>query len=329
MAPTGPLLLAPHLVDKPWGGQALAPFGIALPGGRPVGEAWLSAAESTIVTTAAAGRTLGDLVAADPLGTIGARGLRLTRGLPRFPLLIKLLSASEHLSIQVHPSDDTAPAGELGKLEAWHVLAAEPGAVLWLGLADGVSLAAVERAARRGESIAAMIRQVPAVPGMTVVLPPGTVHALGAGVVVYEIQQPSGVTYRLDDWGRLGLDGRPRALHLDASFAVLDPALRPEPLAPVALATPAGTRERLVACPWFSAERFGLDAGAALTLDGAGAPQVITPLTGELTVAADGQAVRCAPGQSVAVLASAGPATLVAHTATTLLRGWLDPDAMR
>jgi mannose-6-phosphate isomerase len=323
--PLGPLLLAPHLVAKPWGGDALARFGIALPPGVPIGEAWLAADDATVLTTTHAGRRLGELVADDPATTIGARGLRTTRGLPRFPLLIKLLAAREPLSIQVHPSDATAPAGGLGKTEAWHVLAAEPGAALYLGLAEGATVAELERLARAGQSTAGLMRRAPAEPGTTYLLEPGTVHALGAGITIYEIQQPSGLTYRLDDWGRVDRDGRPRELHLDASFAVLDPALRPEPLPPVALSSPAGTRTRLVACPRFAAERITLDTDESLMLDGLGAPQVLTPLAGRIAVRAEGQTVECAPGQSVALLADAEPATVTAHQPATLIRGWLDP----
>lgn len=327
MTVTGPLLLAPHLVEKPWGGRELSRYGIDLPPGMPIGEAWLTATESTIVNGEHAARRLGGLVADDPAGTIGERALHLTRGLPLFPLLIKLLSANENLSIQVHPSDENAPSGSLGKTEAWHVLDAAPGAVLYLGLADGATIADLEQCARRGESTAHLIRRVPATPGMTIFQQPGTVHALGAGVVIYEIQQPSGLTYRLDDWGRVDLDGRPRELHLDESFAVLDPFLRPEPIPPRPLPSPAGTRFQLVSCPLFTAERIELDTRESLELSGEGAPQVFTVLEGEIDVAADGTSVDASGGQSVALLAAAGVAQVSAKVPSTIIRGWLDPSA--
>jgi mannose-6-phosphate isomerase len=327
MSIAGPLLLAPHLVEKPWGGRDLTRYGFDLPADVPIGEAWLTASESTIVNGEHAGRRLGDLIVNDPAGTIGERALQLTRGLPLFPLLIKLLSASENLSIQVHPSDENAPAGSLGKTEAWHVLDAAPGAVLYLGLADGATIADLEQLARRGRSTEHLIRRVPATPGMTIFQAPGSVHALGAGVVIYEIQQPSGVTYRLDDWGRVDLDGRPRELHLDESFAVLDPNLRPEPVPPRSLPSPAGTRTQLVSCPLFTAERIVLDTGESLELSGEGAPQVFTPLTGAIAVTAQGVSVAAAAGQSVVLLAATGVAQVTAREPATIMRGWLDPNA--
>jgi mannose-6-phosphate isomerase len=322
---TGPLLLAPHLVEKPWGGDALARFGFSLPQGIPIGEAWLTASESTILNGEHAGRPLGDLIKENPLGAVGERAFGLTHGLPLFPLLIKILSAGEHLSIQVHPSNATAPAGTLGKTEAWHVLDAEPGAVLFLGLDEHASIDELERLARSGQSTAHLMRRVEAIPGITILQAPGTVHALGAGVVIYEIQQPSGITYRLDDWGRVDRNGRPRELHIDESFAVLNPALRPEPLSPVSLPTPVGTRETLVACPHFAADRITLESDESIELDGAGAPQVFTPLSGHISVEADSVSVDAEPGRSIATLAPSSPARVTAKRPSSIIRGWLDP----
>ena len=230
MAAPGPLLLNPFLDEKPWGGRGLARFGFVLPADRPIGEALITGADARVSGGPLDGRTLGEIVAADPIVAIGERGLRLTRGLPLFPLLIKLIDARDDLSIQVHPGNENAPPGSLGKTEAWHVLDAEPGAMLYLGLQEGVDAAELEALARAGRSTAHLMRRMPAVPGSTVLLPHGTVHALGAGVMIYEIQQPSAITYRFDDWGRVDSAGRSRELHLDEGFAVLDPTSRPEPV---------------------------------------------------------------------------------------------------
>ena len=325
MTHSGPLPLLPRLDPKPWGGRRLARFGFALPPDEPIGEALLTAGEAVVASGYHAGRALADLVAADPVGLCGARGLVLTRGMPLFPLLVKLIDAAEPLSVQVHPPDAAAPPGSLGKTEAWHVLDAAPGAVLYLGLNDGIGVAELEALARRGASTAGLLRAVPAVPGETVYLPAGTVHALGAGVLIYELQQPSAVTYRLDDWGRLDAAGRPRALHRDAALDVLDPASRPDPIPPLALPTDAGERTRLVASPWFALERLALPAGASTALSGEGAPQVVTCLAGAGTITTGGDPVAFAAGETVAVPAAAPAATLAATADAVLLRGWLDP----
>lgn len=324
---TGPLLLSPRLDPKPWGGSGLGRFGFDLPTGELIGEALITAAEAIILNAPNTGRTLGDMVGEDPIAAIGQRGLALTRQMPLFPLLIKLIDANQDLSIQVHPTDETAPEGSLGKSEAWHVLHALPGAVLYLGLADGVDPAELETIARRGESTAHLMRSVPATPGMTVYLPAGTVHALGAGVVIYEIQQPSAITYRLDDWGRVDEHGRGRELHLDAGFAALDPDSRPEPLVPRPMPADAGQRARLVTTPFFAAEAITLDAGDELDLRGDGGPQVFTVLAGACRIASGRTEVEVGSGQTVTTLAAAERATITAREPITLLRGMIDAAA--
>lgn len=325
MRPIGPLVLSPRLDAKPWGGHGLARFGFDLPAGERIGEALITIAGARIVGGYHAGRTLGDLVAADPRAMIGERGLKATRGQPRFPLLVKLIDATQNLSIQVHPPDSYAPLGQLGKSEAWHVLDAEAGALLYLGFREGTSLAEVERSVRAGVSIAHLMRTVPAVPGMTVSLRAGAVHALGAGVTIYEIQQPSEITYRLDDWGRVDSAGRSRELHIDESFAVLEAEERPEPIPPVPLPIACGMRERLVLSPLFAAERIFLPDAAEGAFDGEDAPQVFTILAGAIHLTAAESTVLLEAGQSAAIPACSGAATLTARGDCTLFRAWLDP----
>lgn len=327
MPDSEPLLLTPHLDEKPWGGRGLARFGFDLPPAASIGEALLTGSEARVAEGPLAGRTLGEIVAADPPGTIGERGLRVTRGLPLFPLLIKLIDARNDLSIQVHPGDDNAPPGSLGKTEAWHVLEAEPGSWLYLGLQEGVDAAELETLARTGRSTAHLMRRVPAIPGTTVLLPHGTVHALGAGVLIYEIQQPSAITYRFDDWGRVDATGKSRDLHLDEGFAVLKPASRPDPIPPQPLPTNNGRRTLLVRDPRFTAEHFALTEGDEIDLDGAGAPQVLTVLGGDATLSTGGTAVTLGAGVSAVTLAASGPARLTTSTTTTVVRAWLDPEA--
>jgi mannose-6-phosphate isomerase len=323
LAATGPLVLRPHLDAKPWGGRRLERFGFDLPPDAPIGEALITAAEAVVARGAPAGYTLGEVVAANPEGVLGPSGLRATGGRPIFPLLIKLLDALEVLSIQVHPDDARAPAGSLGKTEAWHVLEAGPGAVLYLGLQPGVTATQLAALARTGASTAGLLREVAAVPGTTFLLPAGTVHALGSGIVIYEIQQPSAITYRFDDWGRVDASGRSRELHVEEALAVLDPEFRPEPIPPAPLPTSAGSRELLVSCRYFAAERIRLAAREALDLQAEGSPQALTLLSGTAGIEVAGRDERLVAGETAVTLAASGPARLRAETALTSIRGWV------
>ena len=321
-APTGPLPLRPRLDGKPWGGRLLADYGLAYAGDEPLGEALATAPEAVVGAGPLAGRALGEVVAADPARWAGERGLAVTGGRAVFPLLVKLIDAGQHLSIQVHPDDATAPAGKLGKTEAWHVLAAEPGGVLFLGLRPDVEASEFGARCRDGGDAAGCLRRVPAVPGTTVLIPAGTVHALGAGVLVYEVQQPSDVTYRLHDWGRRDAAGNPRALHLDEGLTVLRPESRPEPIPPVDLPGGAGRRQRLVETRHFALERIALVAGERLGIHVPDSPQALTCLRGGAGIAAEGLTATIAPGET-AVVPAAAAAEVVATAPVVLLRTWV------
>ena len=319
-------LVEPRLDPKPWGGRRLEAYGCQLPPDLPVGEALLTAGEARVGGGPMAGHRLGDLAIADPDAVVGHRGLGVTDGRPLFPLLVKLIDAAENLSIQVHPDDDAARGqGRLGKTEAWHVLAAQSGSVLFLGLRPGVSVAEFAAACRHGGGEAARyLRSVPAIPGTTVLIPAGTVHALGAGVLVYEVQQPSDVTYRLDDWGRVDATGRPRELHLDAGLAVLKPALRPETIASVDNAQGAG-RRLVAACRYFALEQLLLVTGEEATLAAPDTPQVVTCLWGEAEVAAAGATAALTTGSTAIIAAGTAAACVRALAPALLLRTWV-PD---
>ena len=225
-------------------------------------------------------------MAEDPSGLIGNLGLDATSGAPQFPLLVKLIDARENLSIQVHPDDARArEQGKLGKTEAWYVLEQDPGAMLYLGVLPGTDPDAFQAAAARLDgSSAALMRTIPADVGTTVLIPAGTIHALGAGAMVYEIQQPSDITYRLDDWGRVDASGQPREVHIDAGFAVSRFAEIPERITPVTLRAPIGERHLLAACRYFALERIALPAGASVNLGEQASPSVVTILQGRATI---------------------------------------------
>lgn len=238
-----PLLLEPILVEKPWGGRRLEAMGKRLSSEGSFGESWEVAdlpdsaisvhqrGRTRVSSGELAGRVLRDLIAefgSDFLGSTPA-----TMG-GDFPLLVKYLDAREHLSIQVHPNAEYVERDRRARLktESWYVVAADPGAVLYLGFTQGVSAEMVEGAVGTPR-LAGLLRSIPASPGGFVHVPAGTVHALGAGVVVAEIQTPSDTTFRLYDWTR-EYSREQREMHFEAGLAAIDIDQRPELLEPAA-----------------------------------------------------------------------------------------------
>ncbi|MDQ3656267.1 MAG: class I mannose-6-phosphate isomerase [Chloroflexota bacterium] len=316
-------LVTPRLDGKPWGGRKLGGYGLDLPPDGPVGEALVTAGDAIVSAGYMAGRTLGEIVEADPAAHLGVTAGAAVSGRAVFPLLVKLIDATENLSIQVHPNDAGAePLDRLGKTEAWHVLEAEPGSVLYLGIRPGVEWDEFRQAAARLDgSSAPLMRTVPARSGTTVLIPAGTVHALGAGVVVYEVQQPSDVTYRLDDWGRVDAEGNPREVHLEVGFDVAQRGSIPELIDPVSLRPAIGERHLLAACRYFALERVALPAGGALGISHPGSPSVITLLQGAAKI----NGMTLEPGSSAVVWPSAATATLSATSPTIALVAYV-PD---
>jgi len=227
LAPLPDLLpMRPHFREMVWGGRRLQTLlDKPLPAGVAVGESFELSAypgrESEVAAGALRGWTLGSLVRAYGARLVGATVWE--RWGHRFPLLIKLLDAELDLSIQVHPDDAYARRrglGEAGKTEAWFVLHSQEGRVAY-GLQPGLDGAAVARAIRR-DRLEEAVRFFPVRAGDVLFIPAGTVHALCRGVVLYEVQQNSDVTFRIYDYGRRGLDGKPRDLHVEQALEVID-----------------------------------------------------------------------------------------------------------
>jgi mannose-6-phosphate isomerase len=225
-----PLHLDAVLVEKPWGGDRLGGFGRDVPPGSRVGESWdvadLDPATtastgdpcSRVVAGAHRGRSLHQLLDLDPTGLLGDAST--VDG--RFPVLVKLLDAREPLSVQVHPPAAYVAEhpGVHEKTESWVVLHADADAQLHLGVRDDVTLEQL-RAAVGTSAMVPLLRPVPAVAGAVHHLPSGTLHALGAGIVVAEVQTPSDTTFRVYDWTE-ELGREPRTLHLDAAMACVE-----------------------------------------------------------------------------------------------------------
>ncbi|HMD95722.1 MAG TPA: type I phosphomannose isomerase catalytic subunit [Terriglobia bacterium] len=275
-----PLQLAPAFQPKIWGRRDLAPLyqrpgmsrrrrradeGVAVAPAiatmERIGEAWLTGDEARFMNGPVSGLTLGEVSR-----QYGAELHGESWKGDRFPVLAKFIYTSDWLSVQVHPDDAYAAVhdpGNVGKCEGWYILKADRGASFLLGLKPKTSIEALRAACERGLS-KKLLRLFHPKANEAVFVPPGTVHALGPGLVLFEAEQNSDLTYRLDDFGRLGLDGKPRPLHLKKGMEVarLDsPAHRALPQ--VVLSEPYGSRRLVVACRTFAVEELTLRKAAS------------------------------------------------------------------
>ena len=252
-----PLRVAPVYKPYIWGGERIARlYGRS---GLPAtcGESWEISAHpdgcGTLMNGPCAGATLAELArrhGRDLLGTAAPEA-------DRFPLLFKIIDARANLSVQVHPTAEAARRlGSECKNECWHLLAADPAARLYAGLTPGTTPRTL-RAALVAGTAEALLAPHPAVAGQTLFIPGGLVHAIGAGCLIYEVQQNANTTYRLYDWKRVDAAGRPRPLHIDEALASIDWTLPPP--APAAAAAGPNTWRTCCATPFFILRGITLD----------------------------------------------------------------------
>ncbi len=217
-----PILKFSPIVKKlVWGGRRLEQVLLKhLPDDAPYGESWeivdLPDNQSVVSGGPFLGQTLGDLLKEHPGEMLGRADL--LEG--RFPLLYKYIDADKTLSVQVHPDEDACRRlgqGARPKTESWYIIDCRPGSVLYVGHKKGVDRAAFARALEKGE-IEGLLNAVEVSSGDFIYLPAGTVHAIGAGIMLAEVQQSSDTTYRVFDWNRVGLDGKPRQLHINQAL---------------------------------------------------------------------------------------------------------------
>ena len=325
-----PLRFAPLFKRYLWGGRRLGTLlGKPIGEGEDYAESWEVAdhgADQAVVEGGRlAGMTLGEVVQKHGKELLGRH---FESGeVARFPLLFKYLDCRRVLSVQVHPNDAAAARQvppDLGKTEAWVILAAEPGSVVYAGLKRGFDRAALEREVHRGTTELCLHKFEPRV-GDCIFIPAGTVHALGAGLVVAEIQQASDTTFRLFDWNRLGPDGKPRQLHVEASLAAIDYSSGPvQPQIPQP--TDRSCMERLVTCDKFILDRWrltGSEPTEQRTLGGDDRFHILSVLSGSATISSGAASERLGLGQTLLLPASTGLCKIAAETGTVLLDSYL------
>ena len=302
-----PLTFRPAYQTLVWGGRRLQKWRPDLPPG-PIGESWDLADHqrgmSVVAQGALAGRTLRELVVQAGPALVGAG---FHGGV--FPLMVKVIDAADHLSVQVHPDDATASilsAGDRGKTECWVILS--DGGALFQGTRPGVNREAFERALA-DRTLAATLNRFEGRAGDVFFIEARTVHALGEGCLLYEIQQTSDITFRVYDWDRMGLDGKPRPLHVAESLATVDFSRAGfGPIRP-AWQTDQGSRiasRSLVTCPHFVVDQFRVPAGATLRRPSRDVCAVVTCIDGRGVLATDGGALPLVPMQTALLPAAAG-----------------------
>ncbi len=321
-----PLLFHPLLKRTRWGGRRL---GTLL--GKPLGnetdyaESWEISdyrdQQSVVLHGQYRGWTLHQLVSAYARELLGRH-----HDWTRFPVLVKFLDAHDRLSVQVHPDDRQARAmgfEDGGKTEAWVVLHADPGSIIYAGLKPGIDRTALESHLRSGTLEAALHALHPR-RGDCVFIPAGTVHALGEGIVVAEVEQSSDLTLRLHDWNRVGRDGRPRPLHLERALACIDWNRGPvEPQHPALIHQSENERiEDLIRCPHFVLQRRVLTGSTTIPADDRF--RILITLEGNTVLGWHSRGshennLQLVPGQTVLLPATLGDVHLAADTQTVLL----------
>ncbi len=323
-----PLIFRPLVKRALWGGRRLGDvLGIPIGDERDYAESWeivdRGTDQSVVAAGPFAGTSLGELRRVH-----GAELLGRHHPQSRFPLLFKFLDCRDKLSVQVHPNDAQAAQlspPDLGKTEAWVILAAEPGSLIYAGLKRGFDRAAFEREVHRGTSDLCLHRFEPK-PGDCLFLPAGVVHAPGAGVLMAEIQQSSDTTFRLFDWNRVGTDGKPRALHVEQGLNAINFDYGPaNPQTPQPTDDPRV--ERLVDCDKFVLDRITLESGSwevPPEMPQSATCRILAVIEGAVRLEGfDGSPLSLSKGRTALIPAACRGARLVADGRATVLSAHL------
>ncbi|MGE3315024.1 MAG: type I phosphomannose isomerase catalytic subunit [Planctomycetaceae bacterium] len=320
----GPLEFTPLLKRIRWGGTRLGRvLGKQIGNAIDVAESWEIVDhgddQSVVVRGPHVGSTLHHLVQ-----EYGPALLGRNANLSQFPLLIKFLDATDRLSLQVHPNDDQVRAKHHrgnGKTEAWLIIEAAPESRIFAGLKTGVKRAQLAEALERGDA-ENLLHSFRARSGDCIYLPAGTVHAIGEGILLAEIQQSSDITYRLFDWGRTGADGKPRELHIAQGLECTDFERGPvNPVVPLQISNAPHLIEELVRCDHFVIRRHVLSKAA--TLERENRFHILLGLSGEAHLEYGGDKLRIVRGTSILIPAVAPQIRIVPRGETVLLESYL------
>ena len=298
-----PLIFEPILTPLVWGGEKIAQYKGISTSQNNIGESWeisgVEGKESVVADGPLAGKTISQLIKTYKGQLVGEHVYANTGD--QFPLLLKFIDAHRDLSIQVHPNDELAARlqpGSHGKTEMWYVIDAEPGAKLYSGLAKSITPEELAAQAADG-SITGSLACFPVHPGDVFYLPAGRIHAICGGCFIAEIQQTSDITYRIYDYGRMGLDGKPRQLHLEQAKLAVDYKVYPEyrtHYEPV-----QDDEVELVNCPHFTTSVLDLTLPYAKDLSELDSFLTVMCLSGSGTLEVDGESVDIRQGETVLI----------------------------
>lgn len=275
------ILFSPIYQERVWGGKNLGKnLGRTLPVNKIIGESWEIVDRPEAQSTTTEGTTLREMISSNPEALMG-HGWPASRP---FPILVKWLDCQEKLSLQVHPP--AAIASELNgepKSENWYIAEAAPHATLIAGLKNGVTRKAFE-AGLQSNNLEPLLHTISAKAGESIFIPSGRLHAIGGGNLILEIQQNSDTTYRVWDWERIGLNGKPRDLHLDASLQ----STNFNDFEPKTLKTTTSGEQIIAQSDVFKLRKVCITKGDTLNLE-AGEPRILSLISGQLT--ADDEAI--------------------------------------
>lgn len=318
MGPLYPLKFRPVFKNYIWGGRRLSSvLGKELPDDQAYAESWEIVDHKDGQSVVSEGNyvdwTLSRLVTEKGEELLGKHHPQA-----KFPLLFKFLDCQRSLSLQVHPNDQQGSKldpPDLGKTEAWVVMAAEPGSSLYAGLKSGIDRAAFQREIENGTADTCVQKITPNI-GDCIFIPAGAVHALGEGLLIAEIQQSSNTTFRLFDWNRVDADGNSRPLHIEEGLDVTDFEHR-EMTAQQPVATAKPDVERIVECEKFVLDRATIESESLL--GGDDACHILAVMEGEITIGD----VSLRKGETALLPASCGELSAIATSTTTLLDMYL------
>ena len=320
-----PFKFRPILKTVVWGGEKIAPYKEIETEQKHIGESWelsgVKGNESIVANGPLAGKSIAELVR-EYKGELVGEHVYANTG-DEFPLLIKFIDALSDLSIQVHPNDELAAVrhnGSKGKTEMWYVVSAEPGAHLLAGLTS--SITPDEYAAKVADgSITEVLARHDVHPGDVFFLPAGRIHAICGGCFIAEIQQTSDITYRIYDYGRLGLDGKPREVHTELAKDAIDYTVYDNYRTEY---TPEQNEEvEVVSCKYFTTSIYDLTLPFARDLSELDSFLVVMCLDGSGTLEVDGETLDIHQGETVLVPASADDLCLVPDDTLKILTSYI------